>query len=101
MAKDSHPDLFGTPMQGDLFVNACAEPKWQPNPDKVRRRLDRILAEARAAEKMPWDWSQQSLYQKIFPDMTRYLPDDEAAQYRIAFEQECERLKAACSPNVI
>jgi hypothetical protein len=28
---------------------------WTPNPDKVRRRLERILAEARAADKMPWD----------------------------------------------
>ena len=63
--------------------------------DKVRRRLERILAEARAAEAMPWDWSQQSLYKTIFPQMARLLPEDEAAQYCFQFEQEWERLKAA------
>ena len=44
---------------------------------------------------MPWDFSEQALYQTIFPNMTRYLPDEEAAQYRFAFEQEWKRLKAA------
>jgi hypothetical protein len=68
---------------------------WTPNPDKVRRRLERILAEARAADKMPWDWSEQSLYRTIFPQMAGLLPEDEAAQYCFQFEQEWERLKAA------
>ncbi len=62
---------------------------------KVRRRLDGILAEARAAETMPWDRPQQSLYRKIFPDMARLLPEEEAAQYVLQFEREWERLKAA------
>ena len=81
--------------QGDLFGGAAAEPQWRPDPDRVRRRLERILAEARAAETMPWDFSEQILYKTIFPNMTRYLPDEEAARYRLAFEQECDRLKAA------
>lgn len=93
-AKSSEPDLFGGPDQGELFA-APAEPRWQPDPDKVRRRLERILAEARAAEKMPWDWAQQSLFKKIFPDMANLLPDEEARQYCLQFEQEWERLKAA------
>ncbi len=82
--------------QGDLFGPAPSQPVWTPNPDKVRRRLERILAEARAAEKMPWDAPQQSLFRKIFPDMAHLLPDrDEGAQYILQFEQEWERLKAA------
>jgi len=44
---------------------------------------------------MPWDWSQQSLYLKIFPDMANLLPQEEAAQYVLQFEREWERLKAA------
>ncbi len=44
---------------------------------------------------MPWDWSEQSLYKTIFPQMAGLLPDEEAAQYRFQFEQEWERLKAA------
>ena len=72
-----------------------AEPAWQPDPDKVRRRLEDILAEARAAQTMPWDWSEQSLYRKIFPDMAALLPEEEGRQYCFQFEQEWERLKAA------
>ena len=79
------PDLFGSP----------EPPRWQPDPDKVRRRLERILAEARAADTMPWQKSQQNLYRKIFPDMAGLLPADEAAQYCFQFEQEWERLLAA------
>lgn len=92
----SQSDLFGTTgPQGDLFGAEPAAPQWQPDPDKVRRRLERILAEARAAETMPWDWSKQSLYQTIFPQMAKLLGSDEAAQYCFQFEQEWERLKAA------
>jgi len=44
---------------------------------------------------MAWSFSQQLLYEKIFPDMTHFLPDEEGAQYRLAFEKEWERLIAA------
>lgn len=97
MAKVMQTDLFGDPdRQGDLFGTAASEPKtWTPDPDKVRRRLERILAEARAADAMPWDWAKQSLYKTIFPQMAGLLPQDEAAQYCFQFEQEWERLLAA------
>ena len=94
MSKTDQPDLFGAP-QGDLFGTEPAQPVWKPDPDKVRRRLERILAEARAAETMPWDWSQRSLFKKIFPDMANLLPEEEAKQYCFQFEQEWERLMAA------
>ncbi len=96
MASAMQSDLFGDPdRQGDLFGPATPQPVWRPDPDKVRRRLERILAEARAAECMPWDWAQRSLYKKIFPDMTRLLPEPEGEQYRFQFEREWERLLAA------
>ena len=41
---------------------------------------------------MPWEPSQLSLYRLIFPQMTLWLPEDEALQYRLAFEAEMERL---------
>lgn len=95
MAKHDQPDLFGA-TQPDLFAAEPAQPVWKPDPDKVRRRLERILAEARAAETMPWDWSQRSLFKKIFPDMAGLLPDaEEGRQYVLQFEQEWERLMAA------
>lgn len=94
MAKQ--PDFFGnSEPQGDLFGPAPAQPVWTPDPDKVRRRLERILAEARAAQTMPWDKPQQSLFKKIFPDMANLLPEEEAKQYVFQFEQEWQRLMAA------
>jgi hypothetical protein len=41
---------------------------------------------------MPWDRSRQGFYRTIFPQMTLWLPDEEAAQYRLEFENEMERL---------
>jgi len=81
-------DMF--PAQDDLFP---AEPVvYRADPDKVRRKLERILAEARAAETMPWDLSRKALYAKIVPQMTLWLPEDEAARFRLDFEAEMARL---------
>lgn len=81
-------------MQADLF-GAPAVPAYSPDPDKVRARLNKILAEARAAKTLPWEPSTVSLYQTIFPQMAGYLPDEEAAQLRFQFEEELARLEAA------
>ena len=57
--------------------------------------LDRPwVAEMRAEPKMAWDFSLQLLYQKIFPDMTHFLPEEEGARYRADFEREWRRLEA-------
>ena len=69
-----------------------AEPAYRPNVDKVRARLEKLLAEARAAQVIPWEPSQLSLYRLIFPQMTLWLAEDEALQYRLAFDAEMERL---------
>ena len=53
MARTGEPDLFETETQPDLFGAATA-PAYRPDPDKVRSRLHKILAEARAARTFPW-----------------------------------------------
>jgi hypothetical protein len=78
-----------------LFGEDAAPPAYRPDPDKVRARLHRILAEARAAQKLPWEPTRVSLYRTIFPQMTNWLPDDEGAQLRFEFETELARLEAA------
>ncbi len=70
-------------------------PVYRPNEDKVRARLHKLLAEARAAQNLPWDRSTLSLYRTIFPQMSLWLPEEEAAQLRFQFETELERLLAA------
>ena len=94
MARGSQPDLFATESQPDLF-GAEAPPAYRPNPDKVRARLYKILAEARAAQKSPWEPARFSLYRTIFPQMTLFLPEDEASQLRFTFEAVLARLKWA------
>lgn len=94
MSRASTPDLFETEAQPDLF-GAGAAPAYRPAPDKVRSRLHKILAEARAAQKLPWERTTVSLYRTIFPQMTLWLPKDEGARFRLEFEAELARLEAA------
>jgi hypothetical protein len=95
MARPTQPDLFGTDSQPELFDADTAPPAYRPDPDQVRARLHRILAEARAAERLPWDVDKVLLYQTIFPHMTGWLPEEEGAQLRFEFDTEMARLKAA------
>ena len=65
---------------------------FRPDPDRIQRRLARILGEARAAEAMPWDLNQRRLYEQVVPQMCLALPEAEAARFRLEFERELERL---------
>jgi hypothetical protein len=95
MARNDQPDVFATDTQADLFGEDVVAREYRADPDKARARLYKILAEARAAQKLPWEPTQVSLYRTIFPQMTNWLPEDEGAQLRFAFEAEMARLKAA------
>ena len=95
MAPSDDPDFFEKEKQPDLFGAEAEAPPYRPDPDKVRRRLEKILAEARAAQKLPWEPTTVSLYRTIFPQMTNFLPVEEGAQLRFEFETELARLEAA------
>lgn len=84
-------DMFAT--QEDLFP---AEPaSYAPDPERVRGKLAAVLAELRQAETMPWDRKKRAYHQLLFPQMTRSLPEEEAAQLKLAFQAELQRLNAA------
>ncbi|MGH6812985.1 MAG: hypothetical protein ACREDM_11805 [Methylocella sp.] len=93
-AHTGQPDLFVTESQPGLS-GAEAAPAYRPDPGKVRARPHKILAEARAARTPPWEPTRVSLYRAIFPQMTLFLPEDEAAQLRFEFEAEMARLETA------
>jgi hypothetical protein len=95
MARPTQPDLFGNEPQPELFEAEAAPPAYRPDLDDVRARLNRILAEARASNTLPWDSDKVLLYQTIFPHMAGWLPEDEATQLRFEFDTELARLKAA------
>ena len=95
MAKSPQQDLFEDQAQAELFQPDAAPPAYRPDPDQVRARLHRILAEARAAEKLPWNQDRLLVYRTIFPQMAGWLPEEEAAQLKFEFDTEMARLKAA------
>jgi hypothetical protein len=95
MTSSRQPDLFQAASQSDMLGEDTATPEYRADPDSVRAELYKILAEARAAQKLPWEPKTVVLYRTIFPQMTNWLPDDEGAQLRFEFETEIKRLEAA------
>ena len=95
MPSSRQRDLFQDDEQTDLFGEDSPTPEYRANPDEVRAELYKILAEARAAQKLPWEPKKVLLYRTIFPQMTNWLPDEEDAQLRFEFETEIKRLEAA------
>jgi hypothetical protein len=92
---DNRRDLFQTDEQSDPFGEDSPTPEYRADPDSVRTELYKILAEARVAQRLPWEPKTVLLYRTIFPQMTNWLPDDEGAQLRFEFETEIKRLEAA------
>lgn len=97
-------DLFGhTPDQGSLFGDASDRipdsasdtVSYLPDPADIRRRLHAALETARAAATMPWEPRKARMWQTVFPQMTNWLPPEEADQLRFEFAREIERLKLA------
>jgi hypothetical protein len=95
MASSRQSDLFQQDEQSDLLGEDTPTPEYRADPDEVRAELHKILAEARAAQKLPWEPKTVLLHRTIFPQMTNWLPDEEGAQLRFEFETEIKRLEAA------
>ena len=91
----SQLDLFSADEQTELFDEDAAPVYYHGDPERVRARLKRLIAEARAASTIPWDQDSVRLYRKIVPQMSLWLPDEEGRQFVLEFEEEMVRLKAA------
>jgi hypothetical protein len=93
----SQQDFFKAP-QPDLFADHKPDQtSHKASPDRVRLKLQRILAEARSAETMPWDEQRLRYLRTVVPQMVNWLPDDEAAQLRFEFDEEVRRLELAAA----
>lgn len=86
-------DLFGAD-EPEPFDEDAPIVYYHGDPERVRARVLRLIAEARAADTLPWDDDDVRLYRKIVPQMVRWLPEEEAAQLCFEFEQEMRRLAA-------
>ena len=97
--SDQPSDLFGfKPSQGDLFAGEAPrnDGVGVADPDDVRARLHKLLAEARAAQsRPPWNERTTRMHQIVFPQMANWLPAAEAEQLRLEFERELRRLTDA------
>ena len=92
MPSPRQGNLFSDDELADLFGDEPL-PVYRPDLDEVRAKLQEMLAEARAAEKLPP--RRLSLYRAIVPHMTGWLPEEEGAQLRFEFDAELKRLAAA------
>lgn len=95
--KPPQPDLFGrAPAQGELFRAAEPKPQVAPvTPDSVRAKMLGMLAQLRAADRMPWPERTARINEAIFPQMANWLPEEEGDQLCFAFREQMERLKLA------
>ena len=89
------PDLFAPDPEPDLFGEERPPLLYRADPEQVRLELRALLAQARAASSVPWSREDLRYHQTVFPQMSRWLPDEEAAQLRFEFETEIKRLTAA------
>jgi hypothetical protein len=94
MTRHGQLDLFGE-SQPELPGVERTAGVYRADPDEVRAELLRVLAQARAAQSLPWDARRTLYLRTVFPQMTNWLPDEEAAQLRFEFETEIRRLEAA------
>lgn len=95
MTHPEQPNLFRG-KQLDLFANEPPPRYVQPLPDPndIRRQLHKVLAEARAAETWPWPPDRVKFHRCVFPQMTDWLPPEEAEQLKREFAAELARLEA-------
>lgn len=88
------PDLFG-PAQLGLGLEDTRPDPHAIDPEEVRQELLAILAQAKAAQdEAPWDRGTHRYHQVVFPQMSNWLPKEEADQLCFEFARELERIEA-------
>ncbi|MDJ0642207.1 MAG: hypothetical protein QNJ15_05270 [Erythrobacter sp.] len=89
-----HNDNSDPTQLGFGFDETGTKSSWEPDPDEVREDAHAMLKSARAvsAENM-WDQRTYRYNKVVFPQMTRWLPDDERDQLCFEFFRELERIE--------
>ncbi len=77
-----------TDPQMSLFGEGRMPPPLQdttPTPEQARERLASVLQKLREAESMPFSDRDARMWTDVVPNMTKWLPDDEAEAIRAEF----------------
>jgi hypothetical protein len=96
MSRSNQADLFGT--QADL-VGPAPPKSYAPSLATVRAEVNKVLEKARLAKEMPWTPKEVAFWRTVFPQMIKWLPEEEATQLLSAFMVEISRLEAALAGN--
>ena len=94
-------DLFGhvpqkSAQQSEMFDPPPVVTRRAPHtPDSIRAEMLRLLAEARAAQTVPWTPRMLQSHRAMFPYMAEWLKGGEGDQLLLEFRTELERLGAA------
>lgn len=89
-------DLFGhVPQKGETFAEpARISPPVRHTPETIRVLMHELLAEARAADAMPWDARTLRGHTAMFPYMAEWLKNGEGDGLLREFKAEMDRLDA-------
>lgn len=90
--------MYDAPAQAELFaaeeMHRTYPAVFRADPEKVRAQLLAMLAELRTAATMPWHGNDLRCNRTIFPQMTNWLPEEEATRLKAEFETALARLSA-------
>ena len=87
MTFDAQGSLFG-----DGLMAAPARVS-APDPQVIRGRLGKLLETLRESESMPLSDKDLRMWRTVVPNMTRWLPDNEAEAIRSEFAHQMQRLR--------
>lgn len=85
-------DLFDPDPEAGLFSEEAAPVVVRADPEKVRVKLNSMIAELRAASSLPWSARKMQYWRTVAPQISLWLPKEERAQLLLEFEVEVRRL---------
>jgi hypothetical protein len=94
MQESDNPFPSGAKQLGFDLGDKAPFRSYAPDLAEIRQDLEAILDAARGVTpETPWDERTYRYNKVVFPQMTRWLPDDEAAQLCLAFDCEIARIE--------
>ncbi|MEA3029797.1 MAG: hypothetical protein QOG13_1122 [Sphingomonadales bacterium] len=94
MQESDNPFPSGAKQLGLDLGDKAPSRAYQPDLAEIRQDLEAILDAARGVTaEAPWDERTYRYNKVVFPQMARWLPDDEAAQLCLVFHREIARIE--------